>query len=96
MADYSEIDPMAWAHKRVVHVYKRYQDCDVRTVMIVAPSGRQQQLAVDPIDDSGRIGIRAGRSDGCKLDRYVSLTELEHALDEVYDAMMDGRPLLSQ
>jgi SseB protein C-terminal domain len=90
MADYSAIDPIliAWAHKRVVHVYTRHQDCDVRTVMIADPSGRQRQLAVDPIDDSGRVGIHAGRFDGWRLDRFASLAELEHALDEVYDAMM--------
>jgi hypothetical protein len=93
MTDYSAIDPilMEWGQKRVVHVYTRHQDSEVRTVMIADPSGRRSGLALDPIDDSGKVGIHAGRSDGWRLDRSVSLAELENALDEVYDAMMEGK-----
>ena len=92
MTGYETIDPilMAWANKRVVHVYRRHQDCDVRSMLMYEPSGEQRHMWLDPIDDAGMVRIRAAKSDGWKHDRSVWLAELANALDEVYDDLMSA------
>ena len=81
---------MVWARKRKVHVYLHDRDCEVRSILIFEPSGQQRHMRIDPIDDSGNVGIHAAKFDGWKLDRSVSLPELANALGEVYDAMMSS------
>jgi hypothetical protein len=49
MTGYETIDPilMAWANKRGVHVYRRHQDCDVRSILTYEPSGEQRHMWLD-------------------------------------------------
>jgi hypothetical protein len=93
MTDYKDIDPvlMAWARQRSVHIYTRYKECEVRLISIYEPAG-QRQMSIDPIDESGKVGVHAYTFDDWRLDLAVPLAQLVRTLDEVYDTMISRIP----
>jgi hypothetical protein len=93
MAGYNDIDPvlMAWARQRGVHIYTHDKDCEVRSIAIYEPAG-QRHMWIDPMGESGEVGVHAYTFDDWRLDLAVPLSELGRTLDETYDTMISRIP----
>lgn len=75
---YHSIDPIIneWVSRNSLHLYRKYQDAEVRAVRIIDSQGRIYAIGVDPPDKEGRIKVRANAWDFKKRNKeYLANTE---------------------
>ena len=85
IASYARVDPAIrqWCKAHSLTLFTEYQDCDVRSVHVVGPSGRECQVWVDPPEhDSVTIHIWPYAPPHERLT--VPLEEINAALEQAY------------
>lgn len=93
-AAYARIDPIldAWAQKFGLHIYRQYQDSEVRGTSVVDDDGVIYGIGVECVGDS--YLVKCGWTAGKKVDRQrvekrwerlSSIEELPASLEEAYE-----------
>jgi len=93
---YEVIDSVfrAWANRRNLQVFTRYQDSDVRTVFLHGADAQRGQIWVDPPSKSGMVAIHFAvyRRRGQDNQTSVANAEperLEEMLEEAYGTVVE-------
>lgn len=83
---YSVIDSIlnAWARSHNLHIQKKYQDCDVRSIEIVSPDCRRFQLWVEEPSQSGKISIHIWDFKKQKRSYVATQLSLQESLELAY------------
>lgn len=56
---YREIDPVIerWAGEHSLTIFRRFKDSEVRSVELVGRAGGRVQIWLDPVKESGKVGV---------------------------------------
>lgn len=89
--NYDSIDATigAWATRHNLYLYTTHRDEAVRSVNLVAPSGRKCQIWIDPPDSQGRVQTHLWDYKGRREDRETRIANLEACLETLYSTAMD-------